>query len=112
LDLQDVANSQMIDSILMIVDPELFAHLSSKGQLAETYCMPRMIILLSSILTIVAVLSFSGCTPPLEELLKLWDFFFAFGVHLNIIAVVAQIILNREELLLSEKLGEVNNPNN
>lgn len=91
-----------MDSILKIVDPELFAHLSSKGQLAETYAMPRN-ELFSENLTNIAVLSFSGCTPPLEELLKLWDFFFAFGVHLNIIAVVAQIILNREELLNSEK---------
>ena len=50
----------------------------------------------------LAVLSFSACTPPLEELLKLWDFYFAFGCHLNIVSVVAQIVLEREELVKSE----------
>lgn len=42
-------------------------------------------------------------TPPLVEVLKLWDFFFAFGVHLVVPCVVAQVILNREMLLKSER---------
>lgn len=50
-----------------------------------------------------AILSFSASTPPLEELLRVWDFFFAFGIHLNVISVIAQIVLIRDELLASEQ---------
>lgn len=47
----------------------------------------------------LALLTFSACTPPLNEVLKLWDFYFAFGFHLNVLAVVAQIECIRDELL-------------
>jgi len=81
---------KMVDEILKLVDPELYIHLISKNLKAEMYAMPP-------------VLSISACTPPLAELLKLWDVFFAFGVHLNIICVVAQIVIMREELLVSDR---------
>jgi cell cycle arrest protein BUB2 len=46
-----------------------------------------------------AVLTLSACTPPLPEVLKLWDFLMAYGAHLNILCVVAQLLLMRDELL-------------
>lgn len=66
------------------------------------------------------ILSLSGCTPPLEEVIKLWDYLFgwlysfifflliffaslAFGIHLNIPIVVAQLMLNRQEYLSQKK---------
>ena len=46
-------------------------------------------------------MTFSCCTPPLNEVLVLWDFFLAFGVHMNILCIVAQLILMRNQLLTS-----------
>jgi len=39
--------------------------------------------------------------------LYLWDFLFAYGVHLNILAIVAQLVIVREELLATERPGAV-----
>lgn len=50
-----------------------------------------------------AVLTLCACTPPLEEVLRLWDYLLACGVHLNIICVVAQLLLMREELMNSPR---------
>jgi cell cycle arrest protein BUB2 len=84
------AGLKLLDEILKLVDPELYAYLISKGQKGEVYAMPP-------------ILSFSASSPPLEEVLKLWDFLFAFGVHLNIVCVASQIVCIREELLKEEK---------
>jgi len=81
---------KLLDEILRLVDPDLFAYLISKNLKADMYAMPP-------------ILSFSGCTPPLDELLYLWDFFLAFGIHLNIVCVAAQIVLMRDDLLASER---------
>lgn len=85
---------KLVDEILKIVDPELFSYLISKDLKADVYAMPP-------------VLSLSACTPPLDELLRLWDFLFAFGVHLNIVCVVAQIVCIREDLLSAEKPNQL-----
>lgn len=42
-----------------------------------------------------------ACTPPLPEVLILWDFLFAYGAHLNLLAIVAQLMIAREQLLAS-----------
>ena len=47
----------------------------------------------------IAVLTLRACTPPLDQVLQLWDFLLAFGVHLNVICVIAQLQLIRAELL-------------
>ncbi len=46
-----------------------------------------------------------ACTPPLPEVLRLWDFLLAYGTHLNILCVCAQLILMRESLLASPSPG-------
>eukprot|EP01117_Protostelium_nocturnum_P019967 TRINITY_DN8791_c0_g1_i1.p1 TRINITY_DN8791_c0_g1~~TRINITY_DN8791_c0_g1_i1.p1 ORF type:complete len:359 (+),score=111.25 TRINITY_DN8791_c0_g1_i1:84-1160(+) len=81
---------KLVDEVMKIVDPELYLHLISKEHKADVYAMGP-------------VLSFGACTPPLEELLKLWDLFIAFGAHLNIVCVVAQIVIGREEILAAER---------
>ncbi|KAK1592021.1 hypothetical protein Q3G72_017883 [Acer saccharum] len=53
------------------------------------------------------VLTLCACTPPLPEVLKLWDFLFAFGVHLNILCIVAQIIHMKDQLLQSSSPGKL-----
>lgn len=80
----------LVDKILAIVDPKLAVYLSGKGMKAEIYAFP-------SVLTICA------CTPPLPEVLQLWDFCFAYGPHLNLLCIVAQLVLIRDQLLNSPR---------
>jgi cell cycle arrest protein BUB2 len=77
---------ELVDKILAEVEPKLSAYLLGQGLHAKIYAF-------SSVLTLCA------CTPPLPEVLKLWDFLFAFGVHLNIICVVAQLLMLKDKLL-------------
>jgi hypothetical protein len=55
----------------------------------------------------LAVLTLCACTPPLEQVLKLWDFLLAYGVHLNILCVIAQLILIRDQLLEAQRYVEI-----
>ena len=82
----------LVDKILSIVDPKLSAHLLSKGMKAEIYAFP-------------SVLTSCACTPPLPEVLRLWDFLFAYGSHLNLLCIVAQLLLIRDPLCNSQRYG-------
>ena len=84
--------ASLLDRILAIVDPKVASHLSSASLSAEIYAFP-------SLLTLCA------CTPPLPEVLYLWDFLFAYGVHLNVLAVVAQLFGMRDEILSTSRPG-------
>ncbi|KAL0956159.1 hypothetical protein HGRIS_002320 [Hohenbuehelia grisea] len=79
---------KLLDRCLKIVDPELYAYLRSKNLSAEIYAFP-------------SVLTLCACTPPLNQVLQLWDFLLAFGVHLNILCVIAQLLLMRDEVMSS-----------
>lgn len=78
----------LVDVILRIIDPVLFEYLESKFLKAKIYAFP-------------SVLTLCACTPPLQSLLKLWDFLFAYGCHMNLLFVVAQLIINRSIILSS-----------
>lgn len=80
----------LVDQILAIVDSKLSSHLLSKGMKAEIYAFP-------------SVLTMCACTPPLPEVLTLWDFLFAYGPHLNLLCIVAQLVLTRDQLLNSAR---------
>lgn len=80
----------LVDKVLAIVDARLHIYLVSKGLSAEIYAFP-------------SVLTLCACTPPLPEVLRLWDFLFAYGPHLNILCIVAQLIMMRNDLLGSNK---------
>lgn len=47
--------------------------------------------------------TFSASTPPLAEVLHLWDVMFAFGFHLNILFVLAQLVRRRTKILSSTR---------
>ncbi|KAG9296943.1 hypothetical protein G9A89_006898 [Geosiphon pyriformis] len=79
---------KLVDEILRVVDLKLYEYLKSKNLSAEIYAFPL-------------VLTFCACIPPLDQVLKLWDFLFAYGVHLNILCVVAHLTLMRNQLLES-----------
>ena len=51
----------------------------------------------------LAVLTLCACTPPLDQVLQLWDFLLAFGVHLNVLCVIAQLLLMRDEVMNSSR---------
>lgn len=80
----------LVDVVLKIIDPVLSEYLDSKFLKAKIYAFP-------------SVLTLSACTPPLKSVLKLWDFLCAYGTHMNILFVVAQLIINRTALLHSEQ---------
>lgn len=63
-------------------------YLMSKGLQAELYAFP-------------SVLTLCACTPPLPEVLRLWDFLFAYGPHLNIVCIAAQLVIHRDEIMAS-----------
>lgn len=81
---------RLVDRCLEIVEPKLANHLFSKGMKAELYAFP-------------SVLTLCACTPPLPEVLHLWDFLFAYGPHLNILCIVAQLIRMRDVILESPR---------
>ncbi|RFU25034.1 hypothetical protein B7463_g11304, partial [Scytalidium lignicola] len=78
----------LVDKVLAIVDPKLSLYLIGKGMSAELYAFP-------------SVLTLCACTPPLPEVLRLWDFLFAYGAHLNILCIVAQLLMLRDTILSS-----------
>ncbi|KAI9325934.1 rab-GTPase-TBC domain-containing protein [Obelidium mucronatum] len=79
---------KLLDKCLMIADPPLHAYLKAKDLEPVMYAFP-------------SVMTFSACTPPLHEVLRLWDFLFSYGVHMNILCIVAQLILIRGDILKS-----------
>ncbi|CAM9816823.1 unnamed protein product [Discosporangium mesarthrocarpum] len=68
----------LVDRVLAAVDPVLFNYLESKFLTGALYAFPL-------------ILSLHACIPPLEEVVKLWDVMFAFGVHLEVLVCVAQV---------------------
>lgn len=80
----------LVDKVLAIVDPKLSLYLVGKGMNAELYAFP-------------SVLTLCACTPPLPEVLRLWDFLFAYGAHLNILCIVAQLVILRNSILSSPR---------
>lgn len=81
----------LVDKCLAIVDPKLAQYLRSKGMTAEIYAF-------------ASVLTMCACTPPLPEVLQLWDFLFAYGAHLNILCICAQLLMMKDTLLGSPRL--------
>ncbi|KAK7423275.1 CDC16 protein [Neonectria punicea] len=84
----------LVDKVLAIVDPKLNLYLTAKGLSAEIYAFP-------------SVLTLCACTPPLPEVLRLWDFLFAYGPHLNIVCIVAQLTIMRSQILQSPSPNKV-----
>lgn len=76
----------LVERCLAIADPKLSAYLVLKGVKAQIYAF-------------ASVLTMSACTPPLPEVLLLWDFLFAYGSHLNILCICSQLIMMRDDLL-------------
>lgn len=76
----------LVDRVLETVDPKLYTHLMKNNLSAKIYGF-------------APVLTMCACAPPLPEVLRLWDFLFAYGSHLNVLCIVAQLLLVRDGLL-------------
>ncbi|KAI8354878.1 rab-GTPase-TBC domain-containing protein [Mortierella sp. GBAus27b] len=63
---------KLLEECLCKIDPELYDYLKSKSMSAEVYALSSM---------------------------QLWDFLLAWGIHLNIICIIAQLYLIRDELM-------------
>ncbi|KAL2918160.1 CDC16 protein [Polyrhizophydium stewartii] len=88
---------KLLDRCVEEIDPDLFKYLQSKQLTAKVYAFP-------------SVMTFSVCTPPLDQALHLWDFFLAYGVHLNILCIVAQLLNMRDDLMNNQRLKSVISP--
>ncbi|KAF2085689.1 TBC-domain-containing protein [Saccharata proteae CBS 121410] len=84
----------LVDTVLEIVEPKLYNYLMSKGMKAEIWAF-------------ASVLTMCACTPPLPEVLQLWDFLFAYGPHLNILCIVAQLVLIRDQIMASPSPNQI-----
>lgn len=87
----------LVDRALVAVDPRLATYLLGKGMTAEIYAF-------------ASVLTFCACTPPLPEVLGLWDFLFAYGPHLNLLCIVAQLVLIRDQILGNPRFDHETSP--
>ncbi|KAJ2076506.1 CDC16 protein [Coemansia sp. RSA 988] len=80
---------QLVDECLATVDARLFSHLKRHGAVAKIYAFP-------------AAMTLSASVGPLRQVVRLWDFLLAFGVHLNVVCIVAQLLSMRELLLTTQ----------
>lgn len=94
------------------MDPELYNCLRSKNLSAELYAFPckcsHSYPAAVPHFRYLAVLTLCACTPPLDQVLRLWDFLLAFGVHLNVLCVIAQLLLIRDDVMSSSSYGVSN----
>ncbi|KAJ2821728.1 CDC16 protein, partial [Coemansia furcata] len=81
---------QLVDESLAHADPALFSHLRRHGAVAKIYAFP-------------AAMTLSASVGPLRQVVRLWDFLLAFGVHLNVVCIVAQLVAMRELLLTTTR---------
>lgn len=81
---------KLLDVCLRILAPELHLFLESKGLSTKVYGFP-------------AVMTFCACVKPLSQVLILWDFLLASGVHLNIVCICAQLMMIQSELMDSKR---------
>jgi cell cycle arrest protein BUB2 len=80
----------LVDRVMEVVDPKLYQHLMAHNMQAKIWAF-------------ASVLTMCACTPPLPEVLQLWDFLFAYGPHLNLLCIVAQLVLIRTDILNSPR---------
>jgi hypothetical protein len=55
----------------------------------------------------VAVMTLCASSPPLSELVQVWDFLLAAGIHLNTFVIAARFVLNRDQLLAATNVKQL-----
>jgi len=80
----------LFDQCLSLLDPELHSHIMSKLPSLAVFSMPYIMTLFANM-------------QPLNEVLKLWDAIFAFGIHFVIILLSSYLMLMRDMLLAQHR---------
>ena len=81
--------AKLLDQCLKIIDPRLSRFLTDNLLTAEIFGIP-------------SILTLSACNKPLAQAVKLWDFMFAYGFHMNIPFIVAQLVVHRQAIMDSD----------
>eukprot|EP00127_Corallochytrium_limacisporum_P003756 Clim_evm88s152 gene=Clim_evmTU88s152 len=81
---------KLVSEIVLREDKELADYLSFKGADASVWAFP-------------VLLSFFASVEPLTEVIHLWDFLIAYGMHFVPVCVVAHVIDHRSLLLKEDK---------
>eukprot|EP00475_Leptophrys_vorax_P013125 TRINITY_DN19493_c0_g1_i2.p1 TRINITY_DN19493_c0_g1~~TRINITY_DN19493_c0_g1_i2.p1 ORF type:complete len:376 (+),score=77.81 TRINITY_DN19493_c0_g1_i2:55-1128(+) len=84
------AGCVLFNQVLKAVDQELYDWLKMCNCPAELFAFPLLSTMYS-------------CAPPFLEVLKLWDFLLAFGLHLNLVCILAQVLLLKDKILATKK---------
>ncbi|XBW36944.1 hypothetical protein QEN19_002523 [Hanseniaspora menglaensis] len=77
---------ELVEKALLKIDPKLYKKFNKLSY-------PLHLLVVPSVMTL------SGNVEPVEEVLKMWDFIIAYGVHLNVLFIVAQLVIVRETIL-------------
>ncbi|KAL9055089.1 MAG: hypothetical protein Q9162_003759 [Coniocarpon cinnabarinum] len=86
--------TKLVDRILEVVDFKLAQHLQERHLSAAIWAFGPVLTCCASV-------------PPLPEVLSLWDFYMAYGAHLNLVCIVAQLVLIRDDLLKSARPNDI-----
>mmetsp|Transcript_8696 Transcript_8696/g.14752 ORF Transcript_8696/g.14752 Transcript_8696/m.14752 type:complete len:631 (+) Transcript_8696:138-2030(+) len=81
------AGCSLAEACLAALDPGLHVHLSQRVQLQMEIFMFQYVLTLFANMT------------QLDQVLRVWDALFAFGIHFNCVLVATHIMLLRDELL-------------
>ncbi|KAI9598017.1 rab-GTPase-TBC domain-containing protein [Syncephalis fuscata] len=83
---------ELMDECLRVLDRPLYDYLLDHGVFPELYAYN-------------ALLSFTSCSKSMnqQDHLRLWDVFLAYGIHINVLCVVAQLIHSRDLLLAADQ---------
>ncbi|KAG2187321.1 hypothetical protein INT44_005007, partial [Umbelopsis vinacea] len=98
---------KLLDVCLKIVDPELSGYLRGKGLTADIFAFKGTNAVSSGVKGYLytypskEISTLSALVQPLSEALHLWDVMIAFGVHLNILFNLAQLVKRRTKILSS-----------
>ncbi|OBA24922.1 hypothetical protein HANVADRAFT_54225 [Hanseniaspora valbyensis NRRL Y-1626] len=77
---------KLVETVLSKIDPKLYKKFNKLSY-------PLHLLVVPSIMTL------SGNAEPVTEVLKMWDFIIAYGVHLNVLFIVAQLVIVRDTIL-------------
>eukprot|EP01029_Cantina_marsupialis_P030524 TRINITY_DN8297_c0_g1_i1.p1 TRINITY_DN8297_c0_g1~~TRINITY_DN8297_c0_g1_i1.p1 ORF type:complete len:447 (-),score=102.96 TRINITY_DN8297_c0_g1_i1:173-1513(-) len=77
---------ELMEKCLQELDPPLAHHLTTRG-------LPALVYGYSPILSLMA------CFKPLNQLLRIWDVLFSFGVHSAVVFSLAQFMFMRNKIL-------------
>lgn len=87
---------KLVEIVLSKIDPKLYKKFNKLSY-------PLHLLVVPSIMTL------SGNVEPVSEVLKLWDFIIAYGLHLNVLFIVAQLVIVRDTILSIESEEELFN---